>query len=386
MLYSIVLHSDQQPKTAELCIARGCQIALNLGIGRSGFDFSSIGADLVGMESLRRSWWELYTLDCYLSALHRRPSAMDHNIDACLPLPSWDKQYEGSGCDVNTPSLHTFERRMFMQNETLDFSPYSYRIEAARILARVLGVSLGDESHQDDVEAVDHAIAAWKLNTSDLSAHDSRLATHVSEMIFQAHLFVQSASILLHFPRSDLPMAVPTLRNISCAEGCERLVPTSNLHTAKAILASKDIADLVTLPYRLESHSPLLICGMALACMVQLAAASAHCQETVFYSLQHYQDRTALLLGALTTMGRKWRVARRSAHHLKAVANVVFAIAEPTGALENDSVHDSGIDMGGIPDNLSWFDLLSPTEFFDELQRFDNDCAVQAPLLPLTLT
>jgi hypothetical protein len=383
VLYAIILHSDHKPQAAEECIIRASRISSSLGIGQLGFDFFTVEPDSVGAESLRRTWWELYIADCYFSALHRRQRAIDDDQIAFPHLPCEEKQYEIGFCNGRSVSLQAFQNRMFL-HENVRFSSYSYRVEAIHILARVLSQSLGRNTSADDPEAVDHAITAWKLSVANLSTCDPAYASHANELLFQAQLFAHTTSILLHFPRSDLPMTVPTTGDISCAEGCEKLNPTSNLHTAQAILASKEIANLVALPCELDGHSPLFICGLIIACMVQLAAATPCYQTPGLVSMQHCRDRTALLLAALDTLGRRWRVAERGAYQLKTVAHTLFGVAHLVETPESNSVHDSGVHIDDLPANLSWFDLLSPMPIPDALQEFGGEFVGQTSLLPLS--
>ena len=101
-----------------------------------------------------------------------------------------------------------------------------------------------EQARSDEVQVVDHAIASWKYYLPDQSNADSEDPGEVDPLLFQAQFLVHSASILLHFPRSDLPSTVPTAAEIACVRGHAQRIPSALQHSTKAIAASKEIVNL----------------------------------------------------------------------------------------------------------------------------------------------
>lgn len=131
---------------------------------------------------------------------------------------------------------------------------------------------------------------------------------------------------------------------------------TSTQHAAKAINASKALADLAALP--MEKHSPFFICGLVFACVVNLSACSAYPKRS---STQQNRDRVALILGVLKSLSRTWIIAQYVSQQLKRAASEIFKTRPElsAAAAPSNSSYDSGIDMSGFPADLSsWLDLF----------------------------
>jgi hypothetical protein len=143
----------------------------------------------------------------------------------------------------------------------------------------------------------------------------------------------------------------------------------------KAIDASKEISNLASIPRQLDHHSPLFSCGLILGCIVQLAAASTHLHSRGTQCLQQHRDRVVLMLGVLKCLGPTWAVAQCAVQQLRVVANMIFSSGtsdESFAATTNSSVRDSALDMGEMPDPLSWFDLFTPQEFEESILAFES--------------
>lgn len=272
IIYSIVLHSIHRPQEALECIGRAVQLADAIGLSRPDFASSNATPTSVQEESIRRTWWELYIIEGYLAALHRRPSLLSKTGSFYPPLPGPEELYAAGACDPKPPSLAMFENRAFANDsERSQYSSHCYRIEGIRIIHRVLDLFGHDHSQPDDVHAVDNAIASWKYY---LPRENSDVADGLGDtdpLLFQAHYFVHSASILLHFPRSNLPATVPSAADIACVKDHTQRIPSISQHTTKAIAASKEICNLAASLSSTNYCSPLFICALILACIVQLA-------------------------------------------------------------------------------------------------------------------
>lgn len=296
VLYTIVLHARHQLQEADLCIGRAAKIALKLGLNLPSFARDNATGDPVMEESLRRTWWELYTVDLWIAAVHRRLTCETKTAKAFAFLPCSQLVSEAGKCDVDPPSLQAFEERPFALNPRVDFSSHCYRIEAIRIVDRVISLAANDNASPDSIQAVDNAIAGWKYSLPSAQPDVIDASGDVDEVLFQAHMYVQCASIFLHFPRSDLPATIPSAADMTCARAHTRLCPTSTQHTIKAIAASKEISNLAAIPWPLELHTPFFVCALILACIVQLAAASLHRHQCGALCLSQHRDRVLLLV------------------------------------------------------------------------------------------
>lgn len=376
MLFSIIMHARHQTRDAEAAISRAVKIAITIGLNRENYGVDQ-GASNQQLESLRRTWWELYTIDAYTAALHRRTTFASRNVSPQPFLPKSQFVFES---DSFTPpiSIQAFDARVFSSDSTmnLNFSPYCYRIEAIRIIERVLTLAASDNAQADEIQSVDNAIASWKYHLPNYGADVVDASGDVDPLLFQAHFMIHCASIFLHFPRSDLPATVPSAADITCVKGYTQLAPTSSHHTIKAIAASKELSNLAAIPVDPTQHSPYFSCGLILGCIVQLAVASIHLHTCGSQCLQQHRDRVMLMLGVLNRLGRTWAVAQNAVGHIRTVANAVFSPHQSTASDQSiceSSLPDSGVDFGDLPSNASWFDLFSPNEFREELLAFAPD-------------
>jgi hypothetical protein len=371
LLYAIVLHASQHAKEAGECVSRAATIALQLGMNEASFARANSANSSVLEESLRRTWWELYTVDVYFAAIHRRPAFETSSAKSFPFLPCTQSLYEAGQCERTPPTLRAFERRVFSVDSNISFSSSCVRIDAIRIVGRVLALAPNTDAHPDSIQALDNALTSWEYNLPPLCTDVVDSSGEVDLMLFEARCFILCASVFLHFPRSDLPDTVPSARDIACAKGYTQLAPTSRHHTVKAIAASKSMANLATVPWPLDRHSPFFICGLVLGCIIQLAAASVHLHQCGLDCQQQHRERVVLMTGALQRLGERWALARNAVRCLKGVAEIVFSTYDEDGSLSSQaqSLQDSAIDDGDGSSNTMWFDLFSvddlQSNFFD---------------------
>ena len=379
VLYAIVLHSLHRPQEALECIRRACEIANALSIYHAEFSSWHAAPLSVEEESIRRTWWELYVVETYLAALHRQPSLLSKLEGPYPSLPSSERRYNAGSCDPEPSSLTRFENRAFAQDSfPRQFSTFCYRIDSIRITSRVLALFEDGDGSVDAAQAVDIAIASWKYHlpsTADGSEHDPG---DMDQLMFQAHFFVHTASILLHFPRSDLPPKVPSAADIACVKGHTHGIPSLTQHSKKAVAASKGICDLAASICSTDTCSPLFICALILACIVQLAASTLHRSRGA--DTGQHRDRIILLLGLLAELGRRWAVARDALQPLKTIADTIFGEPRPETALPLDQLpvqgeNENAKDVAGIP----WFDLFSMDELMADFVTPEGERAFQEP-------
>lgn len=369
VLYAIALHSLQRPKEAISCITRAATIALQLGMNEPTFARNNSAGSPVVEESLRRTWWELYTVDNYISAVHRSPTCITAHANPLPLLPCAQSVYEEGQCDLNPSTLRTFENRVFQLESRNNFSSLCFRIDAIRIVGRVLKLAATGETNPDSVQAIDNAIASWDYNLPPSFKDVVSPSGEIDLMMFQACCFISCASIFLHFPRSELPPKILSAQDIACAKNHTSLASTSRYHTVRAVAASKALSTLITIPWPLDRHSPFVVCGLVLSCVVQLAAASIHFHDCMQDCLSQHRDLVVLMLGALGRLGENWTLAHNAARKLRAVAETVFVVSEECSAPAsvNNSVHDSAVDVTNGINDVFWFDLFSPENLGGDL-------------------
>lgn len=374
ILYAIILHVRHQPKEAGACITRAANIAMHLGMHEPTFARANSACSSVVEESLRRTWWELYIVDTYFAAIHRRPAFHTACAKPLPFLPCAQALYEAGECDQNPPTLRAFENRVFAPEPQANFSTFCFRIDAIRIMSRVVAIASEDGASPDNIQALDTALAGWDYNLPFWCRDVVGPSGDVDMLLFEARCFIACAIIILHFPRSDLPDTVPSAKDIACANShTQQLAPTSRHHTVKAIAASKDLANLATVPWPLDRHSPFFVCGLVLGCLVQLAAASIHVPRGGLGCLQQHRDRVVLMLGALRRLGEQWTLAQNAARCLKVVAETIFSTRDGDSASSPQaSFRDSAMaDSDSMDNNPLWFDLFSidemPSSFFETL-------------------
>ncbi|KAF2722768.1 hypothetical protein K431DRAFT_38931 [Polychaeton citri CBS 116435] len=357
LLYAIALHARQRASDAVVYIERAAALALGFGINHPNYADATAPYDDVRAESLRRTWWELYIVDCFLATLHKRESFQTAAAKVHPYLPGEDSLWLQGICQPRKLTLEQLSNRMLSEQD-LDFSSYCYRIEAVRIISRVRAVSAAREVHSEDVQAVDNAIASWRHSLPDSKSSILDPDGNVDQMLFQANMLINAAIVLLHFPRCDLPLTVPQLSDIECTRAISKMPATSNQHTVKATMASKELSSLATLPCPLSSHSPFFTCGLILGCIVQLAISSIHPKD----SLQSHRERVELIITALGRLGQQWAVSRNAVQNVSIVARGIFMVQSNDNPIDCGSAQNSGIDAENWPSDISWFDFISLEE------------------------
>ncbi|KAF7191820.1 hypothetical protein HII31_06865 [Pseudocercospora fuligena] len=353
IIYAIAVHARYEPGEAMTAITKAADIAIGLGMNRAEYAEAHGFNDPVVEESMRRTWWELYVADGYLASLHRHTTFRSNSVPSTAYLPCEESLYSNGLVVSEHATLDQFDSRHFADEER-QFSSFCYRIDAIRIMARVMAVSTENETHADAIQAIDNAIAAWRFNLPNDKAGIVDHTGEVDQMMFQALLYIQSASIFLHFPRSELPISMPAAAEIQCAQRhMAQVSPTSTQHAAKALAASKDLANLASLP--MDKYSPFFICGLVFACVVQLSACSAYPRG----STEQNRDRVALLIGLLKSLSRHWSIAKYVSQQLRRAANEIFNPRPEavTSTHSSNSTYDSGIDVN-FPSDISWFDMF----------------------------
>jgi hypothetical protein len=104
-------------------------------------------------DSLRGTWYELYILDGCIAAFQRNASFRTETINCDVLPPCEDSLYNIGAFPVKSLSRNHFENSAYM-NDDIVFSPFTYRIEAVRLLGRVLTITGKHNVQRERVQAI----------------------------------------------------------------------------------------------------------------------------------------------------------------------------------------------------------------------------------------
>jgi hypothetical protein len=364
LIYAIALHGRNDLDGFKSNLTQAITDALDLGMNEVGFPAVYGRQNIFEEESMRRTWWELYVIEGYMAAFWHRPALTTTGVTMTVGLPCDEKLYNEGQAIPDPPSLDQFSRRLFADDD-IKYSSFCYHIEAVQILTRVLTLTGAKDIHRGRVQAVDNALAGWIHHLPPEKTEVIAAGGEVDEILFQAQMIIQCASIILHFPRSNLPHTSAAAAEITSRQADAHISPTStqHTHTTKAIDASKQISNLAALRTTIQTHTPFFSCGLVLGTVVQLSACILHGSVCV----QQHHDRVALMIGILKSLSISWPYAQVVLPQLKKVAAEVFfgrseqqenALAERNNGT-NAEVENSWLDALDIQilQNIMTFDM-----------------------------
>lgn len=319
LLYSIIMLARNETSEAESSLTQAIDIAIELGLHREDFATAFSGGREHEAESLRRTWWELFTWEAYMATLHEKSTLRCSDISSEVCLPCEESTYASLRPIPQPESLSSFRMRAFMEDEEMSrYSSFTYRIEAVCILARVLILNSLPETDHDHSQAVANSVINWVHHLPPQKTEIVDIYGNIDEMLFQAHFTIQYAAMLLHLPRSNIRPKYPYPTVLICPRTPFRLSPslTRHVHDVKTIEASKKLSNLLSVRSRALSYSPLIALGSILCGLVQLAATERHGRGCY----DHHHNRVMLVLGYLKLLRDKWSLAQEAHSHLRIIA------------------------------------------------------------------
>ncbi|KAJ5102390.1 hypothetical protein NUU61_004612 [Penicillium alfredii] len=321
LLLAIVLHSRNERAEAGECLAAGVDLAFELGLHQVSYAEIASGGDPIRAECLRRTWWELFIVEGMLTALGVQRVYRTNLLPHEVPLPCEERIYQDGLAPPPPPTILQFDERVFADEER-DFSSYCYRIEAVRILARVVALQDMVEGQQDQVESIDARIASWFHHLPESKAELLRPDGSVDEIMFQATMIVNGAAIYLNFPRSDLLSSPAVASEVICGHHGPISVPafSHHAHAMKAVKAASELSSLAAMRLPVVKHTPFFICALTLSSIVQLAACSVKAGQMPDPS----RDRLTLTIGVFRSLARTWAISQSIMRQIKAVARDVM--------------------------------------------------------------
>lgn len=347
LLYSIALHSRHEREGALESATKAVTIARELGMHDPVYARTFGMQNPIQEESLRRTWWELYALDCFLAAFDGKDASGTDIVDNNLPLPSDEIAYAEGRPDALAPTAAQFYSRAYAEEEK-EYSSFSQRIEAIRILRRVLTLSrVGEANSEDRVDLIDASISSWFFLLPEAKTEVVRRDGSTDEMLFQAYMLVHCASIFLHFPRSNLLSPSVAVAEILCAERGNMTLPaiTHHSHALKAVKAADEISSLASLPISKPDHTPFFVCALAVSAIVQLSICSSNSTRRLDPRL----DKVTLSIGILKSMNCTWAVSQQILRQIRGVARGI--LEDNSQQFRNPVPEDSNIHLQSIVNN-----------------------------------
>ncbi|KAI9930586.1 hypothetical protein ASPWEDRAFT_107394 [Aspergillus wentii DTO 134E9] len=323
ILLAVVLHSRNERAEAGECLALAVDLSFELGLHRADFAIAMSDGDPIRQECLRRTWWELVIVEGMLTALGAQQTFRTSLVPLEVPLPCEERIYQDGLTPPPPLTVAQFDERVFADEER-DFSSFSYRVEAIRILGRVVGIQDMIEGQQDHVEAIDARIASWFHHLPESKAELLRPDGSVDEMMFQATMIINGAAVYLHFPRSDLLSSPAVAAEVICGHHGPLSIPafSHHAHAMKAVKAAKELSTLASIRLPVIKHTPFFICALVLSSIVQLAACSVKAGQMPDPS----RDRLTLTIGVFKSLARTWAISQAIMRQIKAVARDVMDV------------------------------------------------------------
>lgn len=367
LLFAIAVHARGEPSEGQAMLQDAIDLAISLGMNKKEFATLNSDSSPCLEESFRRTWWELFVTEGIMSAIHRKPTMLTRSVISEVLLPCEDSTFADGACISARSTLAEFTDRHFAEEEII-FSSSCYRIEAVQILSRVLSIA-NAEAHPDEVQAIDNSLAAWSHYVPPEKRDIISNSGEVDELLFQAHMIIHWATILLHMPRSELLSIHPATADIFCARGDKQMpsTDTKHAHASKATDASKELSNLAAFRCPVQKHTPFFICALVIASVVQLAACTLHNCRCMY---QH-RDRITLVVGLLKSLSSNWACAGSVLVKIKKIAAKVLKSEHCTmtvASTQCDSCTDSGLGTSIAAEDVPWM------EFFDDptIMSFDR--------------
>ena len=340
VILTVVLHAQNEPEEAMSLLDEAVSLALALKMHETS---DPVVDNVVLRESFKRTWWELCVVDGLLSAIHRRTTLRTNVEAASIALPG--------NSDLRCDSSYTFSQltdRYFAATD-LPFSSASYRIEAVHILSHVL--SLAETDDEDRFSSSDAQLTSWQHHIPASKSEILDQDGNVDEMMFQAHMIIHFATILLHLSRSSLHVARSGRVTCTPQINAAPATFTPHIHAVRATKAANEISRLASLPVDQHKHTPLWICSLVLGVIVQLSAC---CVSGTCKCLSPHRHRIIQTIGMLKTLAKTWPIAGFTLEQVRGVANEIMAMesgwAEPAESpCDLDLANDAR-----LLDNTSW--------------------------------
>ncbi|TIC96174.1 hypothetical protein CH35J_008749 [Colletotrichum higginsianum] len=326
LLYSVALfwHSFKAEAKHQMDLA--VRLALDLGMFQQEFARTHGAGDPVLTESWRRTWWELYIIDAYYAGTLGTMNFAVVDVEATVELPCEESEYESG--QIPTPkTLDDFDCREFSSGDA-SFSSFAYLISAVRCAASAISAAPKITSREDSthiIQSADSVIDGWSLLLPKDRKQVMTKAGHIDELMFQAHLLINVATIGLHRPFSDL-----RFNPVEDISSCAREPPLEiakpelvNVHTVRVLRSVEAQIRLLALPVRPFHHTPFVTCMISEGTLALLSACNFLLRGK---ELSIARDQIRMMIGCLKTLGETWPRTERNVQEIQTVARHVLRL------------------------------------------------------------
>ncbi|RLL98732.1 hypothetical protein CFD26_106194 [Aspergillus turcosus] len=331
LLYAIAVYwCDETRKGLDL-LEEAIQMALGLGMNRSDFATQNGRNDPILEESWRRTWWQVYITDAHIAGSTHTYPFRTTGIQMDVRLPCEEAEYE-SGNIPNPRTLEEYDMREFADDEH-EFSSFAELVGLTRSLDLALA------SRQDlDIKNISTVCAnvdtihvSWTSLLPPSKKTVFRSDGSLDEILFKAHAIIHTWIVDLHRQLSTL--AYSTIEGVAyCCPPAppESLLqsnsPESDLHTRRVLHSIERFESLLTLPTNIVSHTPFIICMIAIVAIAHLSAC-----RYVFkgQELRLNRERIRAIMGTLKAMGEHWSLGKRTYQEISVIAREILSLDRP---------------------------------------------------------
>lgn len=358
LLFGMSLFARCEQELALTIIDQAIDLALNLGMNFKTFAITHGMANPVIEESWRRTWWELYMVDGILSSLNsiHHTFRLQH-VQTDVPLPCEESDYAECKTITAFRSQQDFLDRAFAA-EPYNYSSEAYKIEAVRLLGKVVNISTDIVSPNDEqVESLDASLANFILSIPPEKRYATERDGKCDEVLFSAYNLIDSALIALHRPRSTLTFIqnhYPT--HCTRPEAIRAPISAYEVHTAKALKAANSISQAMALRTPLSKHSPCFVCATLLSAIVHLPAYSV---EMDMERASAIKERLQLTINALNSIGEVWPMGKAAKGQISQFARDVFAGQAMAAGRAQVGAQIQQIDIEAMMEDQTWLDELA---------------------------
>ena len=358
MLFGMSLFARFEPEPALTVINQAIDLAVNLGMNSKTYATNhGMGTDVIE-ESWRRTWWDLFTIDGILASMNNVPHTFRlQDIQNDLLLPSEENDYAQCKIVPQLRSQNDFLDRTF-STEDYAYSSFAYKIEAVRLLGKVLSLDTDTlDAADEQVESLDTSLANFMISLPPDKRYVLERDGKCDEILFSAHNLIDSALILLHRPRSSL-VFVQNHYPTPCTRQEAIGLPTSayEVHTNKAIKAANSISKAIALRTPTSMHTPCFVCATVLAAIVHLPA---YPMETSMDRAGAIKERLQLTVNTLSSMGEVWPMARAAKGQISQFAREIFAGQARAAGHMQAQAQIQQIDIESMMEDQTWLDELT---------------------------
>ena len=358
LLFGMSLFARCEQELALAIIDQAIDLALNLGMNSRNFAITHGMGSSVIEESWRRTWWELYMVDGILSSLNsiHHTFRLQH-IHTDVPLPCEESDYAECKTITTFHLQQDFLDRAFAA-EPYNYSSEAYKIEAVRLLGKVVNISVDIVSSNDEqVESLDASIANFILSLPPEKRYTVERDGKCDEILFSAHNLIDSALISLHRPRSTLTFIqnhYPT--ECTRPEAIRAPISAYEVHTAKTLKAANSISQAIALRTPLSKHSPCFVCATLLSAIVHLPAYSV---ELDMERASAIKERLQLTINALNSIGEVWPMGKAAKQQISQFARDVFSGQAVAAGRAQVGAQIQQIDIEAMMEDQTWLDELA---------------------------